>query len=230
MKYRHEREKNEASVDPFLTGKKTEKGGRTEAGSGQGEIRSDEGGYATQVFHISTGPDRRRDASTSQERRPRAVFHNGVGCGKREKRGDRWICGKPAGVRGFRSWIDGVSSNSQRENAVSTIGLAVFGGRDLAAADQCLRNSGLRTGWVVRAGRRLRNGAGDAPRGDCAKKARDGRPARRQHESRRAGGAASGLVGPAAATVAAAVLALRNASIALWLSGPRGAAAAQNRG
>ncbi|HGF4018545.1 TPA: hypothetical protein ACF6X2_006812, partial [Burkholderia cenocepacia] len=36
--------------------------------------------------------------------------------------------------------------------------------------------------------------------------------------------------GPAAATVAAAVLELRNASIALWLGGPRGAAAAQNRG
>lgn len=38
------------------------------------------------------------------------------------------------------------------------------------------------------------------------------------------------MVGPAAATVAAAVLELRNASIALWLGGPRGAAAARNRG
>ncbi|EKS9799720.1 hypothetical protein LGM43_31140 [Burkholderia seminalis] len=167
-----------------------------------------------------------------------------------------------------------MSSNSQRENAVSTIGLAVFGGRDLAAADHGLRNSGLRTEWVVRAGRRLRNGAGDAPRGDCAKKSagralarwlgrvdgRDGggrraratqcvhcvwvdgprraaaaewrgrRPARRQHESRGAGGSASGLVGPAVATVATAVLELRNASIALWLGGPRGAVAAEWRG
>lgn len=71
-----------------------------------------------------------------------------------------------------------MSRNSQRENAVITFGLAVFGGRDLAAADHGLRNLGLRTGWVVRAGRRLRSGAGDAPRGDCAKKARGGRSAR----------------------------------------------------
>lgn len=83
------------------------RGGRTQAVHVRLKIRSAGGGYATQVFHISTGPDRRCDGSTSQERRPRAVFHNGVGCGKRMKRGDRWICGKPAPVRGFGRRRDG---------------------------------------------------------------------------------------------------------------------------
>lgn len=84
------------------------------------------------------------------------------------------------------------------------------------------------------AGRNLRN-AGIAhwmggPRRAAAAEWRGRRPARRQHESRGAGGSASGLVGPAVATVAAAVLELRYASIALWLGGPRGAVAAEWRG
>ncbi len=134
------------------------------------KIRSAGGGYATQVFHISTGPDRRCDGSTSQERRPRAVFHNGVGCGKRMKRGDRWLCGKPAPVRRFGRRRDGARAQG--------------GSRTLWEAERCrgwrprrwrppsaiVRSASCAPGWVFRDGPARARSSGPAHRGDCAGK------------------------------------------------------------
>ncbi|MBU9172289.1 MULTISPECIES: hypothetical protein [Burkholderia] len=64
------------------------------------------------------------------------------------------------------------------------------------------------------------------PRGAAAATARGRRPARRRHGKTGGGVWAPPVASPGAATVAAADVELRNACIALWLCGPRGASVA----
>lgn len=134
------------------------------------KIRSAGGGYATQVFHISTGPNRRCDGSTSQERRPRAVFHNGVGCGKRMKRGDRWICGKPAPVRGFDRRRDGARAQQGSRTLWEAWRCRSRGPRRWRPPSVIVRGASGAPGWVFRDGRGRARSSGPAHRGDCAGK------------------------------------------------------------
>ncbi|WP_186069354.1 hypothetical protein [Burkholderia gladioli] len=70
----------------------------------------------------------------------------------------------------------------------------------------------------------------DVPRGATVAMVRGRRPARRRHGKTGGGIQALAVTWSAAATVAAAVLELRNAHIAPWLGVPRGAAVAPARG
>ncbi len=130
------------------------------------KIRSAGGGYATQVFHISTGPDRRCDGSTSQERRPRAVFHNGVGCGKRMKRGDRWLCGKPAPVRGFGRRRDGARAQRGSRTLWEVERCRGWGPRRWRPPSVIVRSASGAPGRVFRDGPARARSSGLAHRGD----------------------------------------------------------------
>ncbi|WP_186151590.1 hypothetical protein [Burkholderia gladioli] len=95
--------------------------------------------------------------------------------------------------------------------------MAKAGAATVAAADVEPRNACIAP-WL------------GVPRGAAVATVRGRRPARRRLW--KSGGGVRALVGtlPAAATVAAAVLELRNARIAPWLDVPRGAAVVTARG
>lgn len=171
LKYRHEREKNEASVDPFLTGKKRK--GRSNGGGERTGRNSERRGWLCHAGfpHIhGSGPTSRciNIARASAARRfPQRCWLWETG----EARGpvDMWETCRRARISVVDRW--GVEQQPERKRCehrrCGSSRRARLGGRRSRSAQ-----FNLRTGWVVRAGRRQRNGAGDAQPGDCAKKAR----------------------------------------------------------
>ncbi len=86
------------------------------------------------------------------------------------KRGDRWLCGKPAPVRGFGRRHDGARAQGGSRTLWEAERCRVWGPRRWRPPSVIVRSASGAPGWVFRDGPARARSSGPAHRGDCAGK------------------------------------------------------------